>query len=286
MPFVSLFPLVMRFRSFGGFMYGKIFASMYEGSMVGSGPVVFAVWGYCIAKADTDGTVLLNPAVLAPVIGTSRTDIETAIRYLTEPDPHSKNPDHEGRRLIHQSGHLFFVVSHEIYRAMKNNEDRRKYMREYMREVRASKDVNSLQVNSELTKVNPASASANTSTSAQEGGCKGETKATIKDDLYRADFEEAWKTYPDKSGKTKALEAYRKHRADGDKQSDILAGIERYRLYVTAKRANGQDLGWRNGQTFFNQANWRDEWVVAALPPVLAQTKQPADTQKVQVFKR
>jgi hypothetical protein len=177
MPFVSLFPLVMRFRGFGGNMYGKIFASMYEGSMVGSGPVVFAVWGYCIAKADTDGTVLLNPAVLAPVIGTTRTDIETAIRYLTEPDPHSKNPDHEGRRLIHQSGHLFFVVSHEIYRAMKTNEDRREYMREYMRRKRGQEIVNSLQVNSELTKVNPASVSVSASgTVAQEGGCKGETK--------------------------------------------------------------------------------------------------------------
>jgi hypothetical protein len=118
-----------------------------------------------------------------------------------------------------------------------------------------------------------------------EGGCKGETKATIKDDLYRADFEEAWKAYPDKSGKTKALEAYLKHRAAGDAQPDILAGIERYRRYVAAKRAKGQDLGWRNGQTFFNQANWRDEWVVADLPPVVAQTKQPADTQKVQLFK-
>ncbi len=93
-------------------------------------------------------------------------------------------------------------------------------------------------------------------------------------DSIKADFEEAWKAYPDKSGKTKALEAYRKHRKEGDAQADIMAGIERYRLYVTAKRAKGQDLGWRNGQTFFGQANWRDEWAVAALPPVVAQIKQ------------
>ena len=30
-------------------MYGKHFASMYEGSLYGSGAVVFAVWGYVIA---------------------------------------------------------------------------------------------------------------------------------------------------------------------------------------------------------------------------------------------
>ena len=84
-------------------MYGKCFSSMYEGSMVGAGPVVFAVWGYCIAKADLDGTVLLNPDLLAPVIGTSREEIVSAIQFLTQPDEHSKNPEHEGRRLLHQS---------------------------------------------------------------------------------------------------------------------------------------------------------------------------------------
>ena len=153
-------------------MYGKIFASMYEGSMVGAGPVVFAVWGYCIAKADMDGTVLLNPALLAPIIGTSRGDIESAIRYLQEPDGHSKNPAHEGRRLLHQTGHLFFLVSHEAYRSMKSNQDRRDYMREYMRERRQKEDVNSLQSLQELTEVNSASVSVNASLS-PEGGCKG-----------------------------------------------------------------------------------------------------------------
>jgi hypothetical protein len=157
-------------------MYGKIFASMYEGSMVGSGPLVFAVWGYCIAKADIDGTVLLNPALLAPVIGTSTESIRQAVDFLQQPDEHSKNPDHEGRRLLHQSGHLYFVVSHEIYRGMKSNEDRREYMREYMRTKRSKSDVNSLQSLQDLTKVNPASASVYSS-AFPEGGCKGDAKS-------------------------------------------------------------------------------------------------------------
>ena len=158
-------------------MYGKIFSSMYEGSMVGAGPVVFAVWGYCIAKADVDGTVLLNPALLAPVIGTSRTDIEAAIKFLCSPDEHSKNPDHEGRRLLVESGHLYFVVSHAQYRGMKNNEDRREYMREYMKRKRSDEvlTVNKLtEVNAVLTKVNPASASSSSSVSDSIG--KEDTK--------------------------------------------------------------------------------------------------------------
>lgn len=164
-------------------MYGKIFESLYEGSMVGAGPTIFAVWGYCIAKADSSGIVILNPALLAPIIGTSRVDIEQAIEYLTSPDPHSKNPEHEGRRLINMSGYAYKVVSHAIYRDIKNNQDRREYMREYMRKRRGNdavnsvNSVNSLQSLQKLTKVNSASASVSVSVSDGVGG-KGEGKGT------------------------------------------------------------------------------------------------------------
>jgi hypothetical protein len=150
-------------------MYGKIFESLYEGSMVGAGPTVFAVWGYCIAKADREGVVNLNPIVLAPIIGTSRGDIERAIEYLESPDPNSKNPDHEGRRLLKMSGFAYFVVSHAVYRGMNNGEDRRKYMREYMRKRRSEETVNSLQSLQKLTKVNPVSVSVSASVSDGEG---------------------------------------------------------------------------------------------------------------------
>ena len=160
-------------------MYGKIFESLYEGSMVGAGPTVFAVWGYCIAKADREGIVILNPALLAPIIGTSRVDIERAIEYLERPDPNSKNPEHEGRRLLKMSGFAYFVVSHAIYRGMNNGEDRREYMREYMRKRRGEEAVNSLQSLQKLTKVNPVSVSVSVSASgsvSEEDGVQGKGK--------------------------------------------------------------------------------------------------------------
>jgi len=234
-------------------MYGKIFSSMYEGSMVGAGPVVFAVWGYCIAKADVDGTVLLNPALLAPIIGTSRGEIDQAMHYLMEPDQHSKNPDHEGRRLLHQTGHLFYVVSHQQYREMKNNEERREYMREYMRKKRNLEDVNSLQVNAKLTKVNPASASASASGSASEsgypeGGCKGGTPAG-----YTSDFLQFWESYPRKTAKAQAHQAWRKAK-DRPVVTDLIAAIQKHR----------QTRQWQEGiiphaATWLNQRRWEDE---------------------------
>ena len=98
--------------------------------MVGAGPTVFAVWGYCIAKADGgDHTVMLNPGLLAGIIGTSVADIESAIVKLSSEDVNSKNGDHDGKRLIHQSGFCYFVVSHEHYRGIKSMEDVREYER-------------------------------------------------------------------------------------------------------------------------------------------------------------
>ena len=178
-------------------MYGKIFESLYDGSMVGAGPTVFAVWGYCIAKADRGGVVNLNPVLLAPIIGTSMVDIERAIEYLERPDPNSKNPDHEGRRLLNMSGFAYFVVSHAVYRRMNNGEDRREYMREYMRRRRCDEPVNSLQSLQKLTTVNPVSASASGSVS-EEDGVKGKGKppkheAAIPDCLATVDgFAEAF----------------------------------------------------------------------------------------------
>lgn len=118
-------------------MYGKHFDSMYEGSMVGAGPTVFAVWGYCICKADPEThTVLLNPKLLCNIIGTDEEDIIAAIDFLAKPDPESRNTDHEGRRLLLESGFEYHVVSHDYYRSISDKAALREYHREMKRKQR------------------------------------------------------------------------------------------------------------------------------------------------------
>ncbi len=54
-------------------MYGKHYASMYEGSMRGAGSAFFAVWGWIISHMMPDrihGTVVeINQEILAFVLG-------------------------------------------------------------------------------------------------------------------------------------------------------------------------------------------------------------------------
>lgn len=119
-------------------MYGKIFESCFEGSMVGAGPCVFAVWAFTISKTF-DSLVEINPRLLAAVIGAPVEEIEKAISYLSSPDPESRNKEHEGRRLIHQHAFTYFVPSWEKYDAIRNQEERRVYMRQYMKDYRKEK---------------------------------------------------------------------------------------------------------------------------------------------------
>jgi len=119
-------------------MYGKHFASTYTGSMFGAGPHVFAVWGYVIAHAY-QSEVELNPALLAAILGTEPALIEKAIDYLSAPDPRSRNPEQEGRRLVHKGGFTYHVTTHNSYQSIRNSEERRAYNREAAAKHRAKK---------------------------------------------------------------------------------------------------------------------------------------------------
>lgn len=59
-------------------MYGKSFESMYEGSMIGAGINVFAVWNYIITKGRK-GFVEINPKLLAFTLGGTEADVVSAL---------------------------------------------------------------------------------------------------------------------------------------------------------------------------------------------------------------
>ena len=147
-------------------MYGKFFASAFGGSMVGAGPDVYAVWGYVIANAN-GGQVELNPAVLGAVIGAPPERMAAAIDWLCQPDPNSRNPAHDGRRLVKEGPFAYLVVSHKIYRELKTEDERREYNRLKQQEYRARNNVKQV-VNTRQKMSATASASASVSNSASE----------------------------------------------------------------------------------------------------------------------
>jgi hypothetical protein len=130
-------------------MFGKHFASMYSGSLFGKSASVFAVWGYIIStmrpsRKDGQCYVELNPTLLAATFAATTEDMLAAINDLCSPDPRSRSKSDEGRRIVpldpemHVGPMQFRVVNGSKYRALRDEEERRTYLREAKRKERAS----------------------------------------------------------------------------------------------------------------------------------------------------
>lgn len=118
-------------------MFGKAYASMYTGSMLGAGMHIFAVWGYILANCNRDGSVEINPRLAAVQLGGTDEMVDQALAYLCAPDPTSRSPDEEGRRLVSEGPFLYRVVNYLQYRKIRDADERREYLRIKQQESRA-----------------------------------------------------------------------------------------------------------------------------------------------------
>ena len=122
-------------------MYGKIYESLFTGSLVGAGAEVFAVMAYVIANQKPDrelgSYVELNPVLLATILGESQESVEAAITKLCAPDPNTTTPGKSGKRLIKVSSFGYQVVNGAKYRAIRDEEDRRAQNRAAQQRFRA-----------------------------------------------------------------------------------------------------------------------------------------------------
>jgi len=117
-------------------MYGKIFGSLFTGSMMGVGANVIAVWAYVIAHSH-GGQVELNPKLVGVQIGMTPEEVELAVAYLCAPDPASRSKNEGGRRLVREGEYAYRVVNHDSYLKVRNEEERREYNRVKQQEHRA-----------------------------------------------------------------------------------------------------------------------------------------------------
>lgn len=167
-------------------MYGKHFASMYEGSMVGAGAIPFAIMGYVIANYQLDqkvgAQVRLNPVLLAAILGEAEKDIEKGIEYLCAPDGKSSTKVENGRRLIQIGEFDYRVVNGAKYTAIKNEEERREANRLAKQRERAQKKVKSANSGPQSGEIAHQMASDNGASEAQLNSIVEETLPTEEAD--------------------------------------------------------------------------------------------------------
>lgn len=104
--------------------YAKLFASIITSTVWLEPPDVFKVWIFFLSQKDQDGIVEGSIPGLAAVIGVPRATVETAIAKFMAPDPDSRTPEYEGRRLEAIDGG-WRVLNHEKYRLKDAIEERR-----------------------------------------------------------------------------------------------------------------------------------------------------------------
>lgn len=122
-------------------MYAKLFTSIYQGTLRGNthGLVVFT---NLLAHADSAGWVDIHPKAIAEEVGLTLEQVQAAIHDLESPDPESRSPEEEGRRIVRLDEHRSWgwkIVNHAKYHAIRSADDRREQNRIAQAKWRARK---------------------------------------------------------------------------------------------------------------------------------------------------
>lgn len=79
--------------------YSKLFSSIVTSSIWCEDNIVLRVWIAMLAMCDANGFVAGAIPGFASLARVNREEMEHAVDRLTSPDPDSRTPDHEGRRI-------------------------------------------------------------------------------------------------------------------------------------------------------------------------------------------
>ena len=187
--------------------YAKLFASITESSLWSEPKEVRLLFVTMLAKANSVGFVEASIPGLSRAANLTVEEVQSAIPILENPDPFSKNPACEGRRIIPAPGG-WLVLNYEEYRSRQSEDERREYMREYMRNYR-KQSVNNVKRNKEF----PSASSSVSVSGTEEGIAKGRAHPDSQDEveafcvsigLLASDGEAMWLDWQERGfGKTR-----------------------------------------------------------------------------------
>ena len=156
-------------------MYGKIFKQIYKGTLAMVGPwQALVTFQQMIILADQDGVVDMTPDALSRETTIPLDIITKGLEALSQPDPESRTPDEEGRRIVLLSDNRSWgwrIVNYDHYRKLQTDEERRAYHRRYYREKRSKSATNGKLNNSQTdsTDSRQVEVEANTEVEVPEG---------------------------------------------------------------------------------------------------------------------
>lgn len=121
-------------------MFGKLFPQMFEGSLVDAGWEAIVTLQQLVILANVEGVVDKTPDWISRTTTIPLEIIAKGLAALEKPDPESRTPGEEGRRIVRVSDARSWgwrIVNYEHYRNLRKEEERRDYHRQYWREKRS-----------------------------------------------------------------------------------------------------------------------------------------------------
>lgn len=110
--------------------------------------------------ADSKGYVMMTEAAIGRRIGATLEEVQWGLMELSRPDPASKTPDCEGRRIEQLKGHGYGwrVINFESYRALRDADQMREATRQRVRRFREKKGQQTPVGNGDVTQCNAGNA--------------------------------------------------------------------------------------------------------------------------------
>jgi len=125
----------------GGLMFGKLFESMYDGTLATKGPwQALVTFQQFIILSNRHGEVDMTAEAISRRTTIPVEIIKTGIAHLLEPDLDSRSPDENGRRLVPIDAARVWgwrIVNYDHYRKIRSAEERREYLRQAQADHRA-----------------------------------------------------------------------------------------------------------------------------------------------------
>lgn len=170
--------------------YSKLFSSIIHSTVWRAGKDVQVLWTTLMAMCDRDGVVESSLPGLADAAQLSLKETEAALKVLMSPDPYSRTPDHEGRRVAPVDGG-WVLLNYEKYREKDDLEERRRKDRERQQRRRERLKAKSHATSRDVTKnpknpLSAATASASASAAATSTTTSGASKKHYTERAYKA----------------------------------------------------------------------------------------------------
>jgi hypothetical protein len=228
--------------------FTKLFENILESSVWMAPDDFFRAWIALLAKCGPDGIARISATWISEKCHVSIDRAREILDEMQQPDPDSRSTNDDGRRIERIDGG-YLLLNYQKYREMRDDSQRREYMRNYIKEYRDEGKDKARPVNSGKQRVNSGKPRL------AQAEAEAEAEADKRQSVKQA-FDLFWLRTPRKVGKKEAWKVWQRLWKQPDHPS--------LETILTALNNQKSCEQWRKGvipnpSTWLTQGRWDDE---------------------------